>query len=29
VSPRSNGFVERFNGTVLEEAVRPTLRSRL
>jgi transposase InsO family protein len=28
-SPRTNGFVERFNGTVLEEFFRPTLRSRL
>jgi transposase InsO family protein len=28
-SPRTNGFVERFNGTVLEEFFRPTMRSRL
>jgi transposase InsO family protein len=28
-SPRTNGFVERFNGTVLEEFFRPTLRRRL
>jgi transposase InsO family protein len=28
-SPRTNGFVERFNGTVLEEFFRPSLRSRL
>jgi transposase InsO family protein len=27
-SPRTNGFVERFNGTVLEEFFRPTLRER-
>jgi transposase InsO family protein len=28
-SPRTNGFVERFNGTVLEEFFRPTMRSQL
>ena len=28
-SPRTNGFVERFNGTVLEEFFRPTMRSHL
>jgi transposase InsO family protein len=28
-SPRTNGFVERFNGTVLEEFFRPSLRARL
>jgi hypothetical protein len=28
-SPRTNGFVERFKGTVLEEFFRPTMRSRL
>ena len=28
-SPGTNGFVERFNGTVLEEFFRPTMRSRL
>jgi transposase InsO family protein len=28
-SPRTNGFVERFNGTVLEEFFRPTMRRRL
>jgi Integrase core domain len=28
-SPRINGFVERFNGTVLEEFFRPTMRSQL
>jgi transposase InsO family protein len=28
-SPRTNGFVERFNGTVLEEFFRPTMCSRL
>ena len=28
-SPRTNGFVERFNGTVLEEFFRPKMRSRL
>jgi hypothetical protein len=28
-SPRTNGFVERFNGTVLEEFFRPTMRRQL
>jgi transposase InsO family protein len=28
-SPRTNGFVERFNGTVLEEFFRPQMRSQL
>ena len=28
-SPKTNGFVERFNGTVLDEFFRPTMRSRL
>lgn len=28
-TPRTNGFVERFNGTVLEEFFRPTMRSHL
>jgi transposase InsO family protein len=28
-SPRTNGFVERFNGTVLEECFQPKLRSQL
>ena len=28
-SPRTNGFVERCNGTVLEEFFRPAMRSRL
>src|ERR671912_635163 len=28
-SPRTNGFVERFNGTVLDEFFRPTMRRRL
>jgi transposase InsO family protein len=28
-TPRTNGFVERFNGTVLEEFFRPTMRSQL
>ncbi len=28
-SPRTNGFVERFNGTVLEAFFRPTMRSQL
>jgi transposase InsO family protein len=28
-SPRTNGFVERFNGTVLDEFFRPTMRSHL
>jgi hypothetical protein len=28
-SPRTNGFVERFNGTILEEFFRPAMRSQL
>ena len=28
-SPRTNGFVERFNGTVLEEFFRPVMHARL
>jgi transposase InsO family protein len=28
-SPKTNGFVERFNGTVLEEFFRPKMRSRI
>ena len=28
-SPKTNGFVERFNGTVLEEFFQPTMRANL
>jgi hypothetical protein len=28
-SPRTNGFVERFNGTMLEESFRPALHHKL